>query len=237
VVRAPLLAGSRITVAVLPDDVELLRPPAPVEAIADVEAAVRDALRFPLAGEPLEALVPRGGRVTITLDAGSLPLPPPARDPRRPAVEALVSELEASGVPMERQTLLVACGLARRPSLDDVEARLGPGFARRFTGSVVVHDTEHEKLVALDRTAPGGVRINRALVETDAIVAVSAAETVSDGGPATFVAATSADSIRAAEPTPTADQPAPAPGEGPDAQHVPASRQGEGAGEPTGPPT
>jgi hypothetical protein len=196
VVRAPLLAGSRVTVAALPDDVELLLPPAPVEGVADVEAAVRDALRFPLAGEPLEALVPRGGRVTVALDAGSLPLPPPAHDPRRRALAAVLAELERIGVSMERQTLLLAGGLARRPTPHDLEARIGPALARRFTGSVVVHDAEDETLVALDGAAPGGVRVNRALVATDAIVTVSAAESVIHGGPATFLDALSADSIR-----------------------------------------
>jgi lactate racemase len=197
VVRAPLLAGSRVTIAALPDDAELLLPPAPVEGIADVEAAVRDALRFPLAGAPLEALVPRGGRATVALDAGALPLPPPAHDPRRRALAAVVAELERIGVAMERQTILLASGLARRPSPQDVDARLGPAFARRFAGSVVVHDAEDETLVALDGGAPGGVRANRALVETDAIVTVTAAESVMHGGPATFLDATSADSIRA----------------------------------------
>ena len=195
--RAPLLAGSRVIVAAFPDDVELLLPPAPVEGIADVEAAVRDALRFPLAGEPLEALVPRGGRVTVVLDAGALPLPPPARDPRRRALAAVVAELERIGVAMERQTILLASGLARRPTQQHVEARLGPAFARRFTGSVVVHDAEDETLVPLDGGGPSGVRANRALVGTDAIVTVSAAETVMHGGPATFLGATSADSVRA----------------------------------------
>lgn len=196
-VRAPLLAGSRVTIAPLPDDVELLLPPAPVEGIAEVEAAVRDALRFPLAGEPLEALVPRGGRVTVVLDASALPLPPPARDPRRRALAAVVAELERIGVPMERQTILLATGLARRPSGQELEARLGPAFARRFTGAVVVHDAESDELVPLDGVAPSGVRVNRALIATDAIVTVSAAETVAHGGPATLVNATSADTIRA----------------------------------------
>ena len=53
--RIPLLTGSRLTIASAPDTAEILRPPTPGEAIADVAAAVRDAFRFPLSGEPLEA--------------------------------------------------------------------------------------------------------------------------------------------------------------------------------------
>ena len=53
----------------------VLRPPPPGEPVADVRAAVRDALRFPLAGDPLEALVTRGGRATIVVEPPALPLP------------------------------------------------------------------------------------------------------------------------------------------------------------------
>ena len=55
-----LLAGSGVVVVNAPDDAVVLRPPRRVEA-TDVEAAVADALRFPLAGQPLEELV-RGRR-------------------------------------------------------------------------------------------------------------------------------------------------------------------------------
>ena len=73
--RVPLLAGSRLVVVTAPDDALVLRPPKPADAVADVGAAVRDALRFPLAGEPLEALVSRGARVTIVVEPPQLPLP------------------------------------------------------------------------------------------------------------------------------------------------------------------
>src|SRR5439155_1906212 len=52
--RVPLLSGTRIAVVDVPPDGVLLRPPAPGRAIADVGAAVREALRFPLSGPPLE---------------------------------------------------------------------------------------------------------------------------------------------------------------------------------------
>ena len=81
--RVPLLFGTRLTVVDVPDDAVVLRPPPPGEPVADVRAAVRDALRFPLAGEPLEALVTRGGRATIVVEPPALPLPGALNDPRQ----------------------------------------------------------------------------------------------------------------------------------------------------------
>jgi len=58
--RIPLLSGSRLVVVPADDDAIVLQPPPPGGSVADVCAAVRDALRFPLAGVPLETLVARG---------------------------------------------------------------------------------------------------------------------------------------------------------------------------------
>ncbi|MFL5947550.1 MAG: hypothetical protein ACJ743_03730, partial [Gaiellaceae bacterium] len=83
--RLPLLFGTSVAVVDAPDDAVVIRPPPPGEPIADVRAAVRDALRFPLAGEPLEALVRRGGRATIVVEPPALPLPSAMQDPRQDA--------------------------------------------------------------------------------------------------------------------------------------------------------
>jgi hypothetical protein len=176
------------------DGVAIAPPPPPRETIADVGAAVRDALRFPLAGEPLEALVSRGGRATILVEPPALPIPGAARDPRQAAIAAASDELERVGVPTERQTLLVAAGLARRPGRRVIESLAAPDFALRFRGEVSVHDAADPELV----DAGDGTRVNRALVETDILLTVGAAETVLHGGPASLLAAASAEAARAA---------------------------------------
>src|SRR5919204_5492293 len=120
--RVPLLAGTRLVVVTPDGDALALRPPPPAEGVADVRAAVRDALRFPLEGEPLEALVPRtGGRATVVVELPALPLPATERDPRQAAVAATVEELEWLGIPSGYQTLLVAGGLSRRAGQDQPE--------------------------------------------------------------------------------------------------------------------
>lgn len=193
-----MLAGTRLVVVTAEDDDVVLRPPPPAEAIADVRAAVRDALRFPLAGEPLEALVPRrGGRATIVVEPPSLPLPGTERDPRQEAIAAAVEELERLGIASGYQTLLVAGGLARRAGHDLVASLVSPEFARRFHGHVEVHDVERDDLVEIGN---GGfrLRVHPTLVETDVVVVVTAAETVLHGGPAALLGAADREALRSA---------------------------------------
>lgn len=187
--RIPLLAGTRVVVADAPDDAVVLRPPPPGEAIADVAAAVRDALRFPLAGNPLEALVRRGGRATIVVESPTLPIPSATRDPRQEALAATVEELERCGIESERQTILLATGLARRAGRRELELLLPPEPARRFRGRAEAHDAESPDLVELGAVEGRPLRVHPALVETDLVVTVTAAETAEHGGPAAFVGA------------------------------------------------
>jgi hypothetical protein len=177
----------------------VLAPPPPREAVADVGAAVRDSLRFPLAGEPLETLVPRGGRATVVVEPPAQPVPQTSVEPRAAAIAVAIDELERAGIPSQRTTILVAGGLARRTSGRDVDEFVPPEFARRFHGSVEIHDAESPDLVPLRLEGRRGVRVHNSLVDTDLVLTVSAAETVLHGGPGLLVGAADAATIRAAD--------------------------------------
>src|SRR2546423_1304579 len=196
--RVPLLSGTRLVLAAAPDDAIVLRPPRPGGSVADVGAAVRDALRFPLEGDSLEAHVRRGTRATIVVEPPALPIPGSPSDPRALAISAVVDELERLGISTGYQTFLVACGLARRTSQRELEGLVTPELARRFHGNVVVHDVEDPELVRLDDSSRPRLRINRAAVDTDLVIVVSAAESVLHGGPAALLAASGAEPLRAA---------------------------------------
>ncbi len=146
--RIPMMSGSRVVVVNAPEDAVVLRPPLPQE-IADVAAAVRDSLRFPLSGGPLEALATRGGTATLVVEPAALPLPGAPADPRQAALGATIGELERLGIPSRRQTILVAGGLSRRAGTRELESLLSPTSARAFRGRVDVHDVESEELVPL----------------------------------------------------------------------------------------
>ena len=197
-VRVPLLSGTRLVIAAAPDDAVVLRPPPPAQAVADVGAAVRDALRFPLEGEPLEVLARRAARATIVVEPPALPIPGAQADPRRLAVGAVVDELERLGIQTGYQTILVACGLARRTSQRELESFVTPELARRFHGKVVVHDVEDPELFRLDDTSQPPLTVNGSLADTDLVVCVTGAESVLHGGTAALLGAAGAEALRAA---------------------------------------
>jgi hypothetical protein len=195
--RVPLLSGSRIVLVPAGSEDVVLRPPPPPEQVVDVGAAVRDALRFPLSGPPLEVVAPRGGRATIVVEPPALPLPSSQLDPRPEAVAAAIAELARCGIPDERQTILVAGGLGRRGRVRDfVRLLLPPAQARSFHGRVLVHDAEDPGLVPIDHGA--SMRLHPALLETDLTLVLGAAETILRGGPGTLLAAADAATARRA---------------------------------------
>jgi hypothetical protein len=196
VTRIPLLADSRIVVAE-PDPADVvLRPPPEREALDDVPQAVRDALAFPLAGEPLERLVTPGGSATIVIEHTSLPVAGTPLGPRHLAIAAAADELERLGV--DHISIVVAGGLLRRTPPRDIGLLFPPEFRRRFRGRIIVHDVEADDLVDLGEAGAIPLRVNPALVETDLVVSVTAAETVVHGGPASLLAAAGREPLRAA---------------------------------------
>jgi hypothetical protein len=197
VTRVPLLADTRLVIADVGPDELVLRPPRPPAPLTDVPAATREALSFPLAGRPLAELVTRGGTATIVIEQPVLPIPGAPSEPRHAAIAAVADELDRLGV--SSVTILVAGGLLRRTSPREIGSLVPPGFRRRFRGRVIVHDVEAEDLVDLGDAGEIWLRVNPALVETDLVVTVTAAETVLHGGPAALLAATGSESLIAAE--------------------------------------
>jgi hypothetical protein len=193
-----MLSGSRVAVVPVGDDDVVLRPPPPLDPITDVAAAVREALRYPLSGPALEAVVQAGARVTVVVEHPSLPLPGAELDPRQQALAAVLQALERLGVPSERQTLLIAGGLERRAEQRELDWLLRPSRARRFHGAVAIHDCESPALRTLDAGTDAPFRVAPELLDADLVVTVTAAETVLHGGPAALLAASSADALRAA---------------------------------------
>ena len=194
--RIPLLSDARIVVAETNEGDLVLRPPRQRESLEDVGRATLDAFAFPLAGEPLEKLVRPGGTATIVIEQPSLPIPSTGSGPRHVATAVVADELARLGA--AQITILVAGGLLRRTTPREIGLLVPPDFRRRFKGRVSVHDAEADDLVDLGRHGNVALRVNPALVETDLVVTVTAAESVLHGGPAALLAASGRESLRAA---------------------------------------
>jgi hypothetical protein len=126
-----------------------------------------------------------------------LPSPGAQAEPRHAAIAAVADELARLGV--AKVTILVAGGLLRRTTPREIGSLVTPEFRRRFRGRLIVHDVEGDDLVDLGDADDVWLRANPALVETDLVVTVTAAETVLHGGPAALLAASGKESLIAAE--------------------------------------
>ena len=205
--KIPLLAGSRLHVVPVEDDAVLLAPPPPLEPLADIRAAVAEALRYPLSGKPLEQLVTRGGSATIVVEPTTLPVPGVNTDPRQDALAAVIDELARLGMPVERHTVLVAGGLEQRGGRRERERVLSRAQAHSFRGAVVVHDCTDERLRSLTGGA-ASARIAGPVLDADLVVTITAAETADRGGGAALLGACDADTIASPEPAPSLLEPA-----------------------------
>ena len=208
--KIPLLAGSRVHVVPVEDDAVLLAPPPPLEPLADIRAAVAEALRYPLSGAPLEQLVTHGGSVTIVVEPPTLPVPGVDADPRQDALAAVIDELARLGMPVERHTVLVAGGLERRGGRRERERVLSRAQAHSFRGTVVVHDCTDEGLRSLTGDAVS-TRIAGPVLDADLVVTITAAETADRGGAAALLGACDADTIASPQPAPSLLEPATSP--------------------------
>ena len=101
-------------------------------AIADVNAAVNDALDRPIGCEPLVKLA-RGKR-TAAISVCDITRPAPNSVTLPPMLE----RLHAAGIPVEGVTILIATGLHRAATRDELNTILGPDFAGKYR--VVSHD-------------------------------------------------------------------------------------------------
>jgi hypothetical protein len=136
-----------------------------------------------------------GGSATIVIEQPSLPVAATPLGPRHVAVAAAADELDRLGV--GHVSIVVAGGLLRRTSPRDIGLLFPPEFRRRFRGRIIVHDVEADDLAELGDAGPVPLRVNRALVETDRVVTVTAAETVVNGGPGALLAAAGREPLRA----------------------------------------
>lgn len=132
-----------------------------VPGLPDEQAALRRALREPIAGPPLRRIAKAGDRVTIVHTDIT------RATPNDRILPPLLAELEEAGVRRDDITLLNALGTHRAQTPEELKTMLGAEIVARYR--CLQHDGNDEaNLVRLGTTSFGNeVRINRHFVEAD----------------------------------------------------------------------
>ncbi len=195
-----LICGDDTVPVVLPEDARILRAPAGLEPLADVEQAIRAALDRPIAHEPLSSLVGPSSTVTIAFDDLTIPVVPMAQpDVRLTIIQILLERLHAAGVRPENVRLIVANALHRKWTRTELATALGPVLSLLPPQRLACHDAcDPEQLVFLGETDRGfEVEVNRALMESDQFIYVNITPSPMNGGwKSTVVGLSSFRSIR-----------------------------------------
>ena len=156
--RVDLAYGHSGTSVAVPDGATVVVP-VDAPALADEAAAVTAALRHPLAGSPLAALVRDARRVAIVFPDLTRPMP------NRTVLPPLLTELAEAGVPDDRITLLCATGTHRSATAAEMEELVGAEIVARYT--IVDHDATSDAHLRVGDVDGVPVLLQREYVEAD----------------------------------------------------------------------
>jgi hypothetical protein len=179
-----IFSGDRLVEVDMPAGTRVLYPRAPMEALKDVDAAIRYAINHPYGSEPLHAKLRPGMKVVIAVDDISLPLPPMRRPDVRERVLTIVLDLFADhGV--EDVEIIIATSVHRRMTASEVRYIVGDRiFESYWPDRLYNHDAEDPKGMKYVGTTDAGevVELNRKAVESDLLVYVNLNLVPMDGG-------------------------------------------------------
>ena len=179
-----LFSGDRLVDVDLPTGTRVLYSKPPLEALKDVDAAIRYAISHPYNSEPLYAKLRPGMKVTIAIDDISLPLPQMKRPDVRERVLTVVLDLLADHA-VDDVEIIIATSVHRR--MKDWEVRHVVGdkiFNAYWPKRLYNHDAENAANMAYIGTTEMGeeVELNRRAVESDLVIYVNLNLVPMDGG-------------------------------------------------------
>jgi lactate racemase len=129
--------------------------------LADVDAALSDALDHPIGARPLLELA--SGKRTAAISVCDITRPAP----NRLTLPPLLDRLHAAGIPIDGITILIATGLHRAATPAEIDTILGPDIATRYR--VVNHDARdfacHRPLGSTARGTP--VYVDQRFLDAD----------------------------------------------------------------------
>jgi lactate racemase len=179
-----LFSGDRLVDVDLPTGTRVVYPKPPLEALKDVDAAIRYAINHPYNSEPLYAKLRPGMKVTIAIDDISLPLPPMRRPDIRERVLTIVLDLLADhGV--DDVEMIIATSVHRRMTAAEVRHIVGDKiFKAYWPKKLYNHDAENAaNMKYIGATDLGEeVELNKRAVESDLVIYVNLNLVPMDGG-------------------------------------------------------
>jgi hypothetical protein len=140
--------------------------------VADLRAALQEALRRPLDLPPLRELAKPGWKVTVAFDDPTVPCYGPVWEP---AIRSVLEELEHAGVKKREVTLLCANALHRKFTRGELGKVIGKELVQEFGYRLLCHDAEDpENLSFLGATRSGyDVEINRRVTDSDLTIYIN----------------------------------------------------------------
>ncbi|HXN33078.1 MAG TPA: lactate racemase domain-containing protein [Polyangiaceae bacterium] len=179
-----VFSGDQLIEVDLPVGARVVYPRPPMEALKDVDAAIRYALTHPLNSEPLYAKLRPGMKVVIAIDDVSVALPPMRRPDVRGQVLTIVLDLLADhGV--DDVEIIIATSVHRRMTAQEVRHVVGDRiFEAYWPGRLYNHDAEDPQGMKYVGTTDYGevVELNRRAVEADLLIYVNVNFVPMDGG-------------------------------------------------------
>ena len=162
-----LVFGDGTIDVTLPDRTHVVSPglSIPLEPVADLGEAVREALEQPGDLPPLRELARGKRRVTIAFDDATVPCYAPVWSV---AIPLVLAELEAGGVRREDVTLVCANALHRKFTHDELATLIGADLVTEFGDRLVCHDAEDPAMIEHLGTTPNGYDVELSRHVTDA---------------------------------------------------------------------
>jgi nickel-dependent lactate racemase len=179
-----IFSGDRLIQVDMPVGTRCIYPRPPLEALKDVDAAIRYAINHPYGSDPLHAKLRPGMKVVIAIDDISLPLPPMRRPDIRERVLTIVLQL-LSDHGVEDVEMIIATSVHRRMTGDEVRHIVGDKiFEAYWPNRLYNHDAEDPKGMKEVGTTDQGevVELNRKAVESDLLIYVNLNLVPMDGG-------------------------------------------------------
>ena len=127
---------------------------------------ISECLKNPIGSPPLAALLEKERPKNILILADDLTRP----TPQTTMMPALLDEIQRAGIPFSAVKILIATGLHRPMTKEEISMRFGAEIAENV--HVINHDSEDpDALTILGRTADGvAIQVNRLALESDFVI-------------------------------------------------------------------